>query len=111
RPLLSATTRVHEPAEAAEACRGLIDAAGGAEAFFGRPGAEAALRTTWAGAAARAGGARPLPPAELEREVDAELACSVGRFERELGYRARYFAYPWMLGTRRSLDRLAELGI
>src|SRR5690606_10297242 len=44
QPLLSATTRVYEPAEAAEACRELIEAAGGAAAFFGRPGAEAALR-------------------------------------------------------------------
>jgi peptidoglycan/xylan/chitin deacetylase (PgdA/CDA1 family) len=110
QPMLSARTRMLESSTAARACRRVVEQQGPAE-FFVRRDADAALRAAHAYAIARGGGVTPMSAAELERDVAAELALAVESFERELGRRPRYFAYPWMLGTRRSVELLAELGI
>ena len=105
-PLLSAPTRLVEPASAAEACRGLVEAGGGA-AFFARRSALAELRAAHGAALERP---EWLSSGELRREVEAELTLAVESFRRELGRAPRYFAYPWMLGSQGSLSLLMELG-
>lgn len=108
QPLLSAVARVLEPQSAPDACRELVKAGG--PAFFERRDAERALRHVHAAAVARDGGAERLTAFETSRQVEAEIVSSVAAFERELGRRPRFFAYPWMLGSPRSLEVLAELG-
>jgi peptidoglycan/xylan/chitin deacetylase (PgdA/CDA1 family) len=108
-PLLSAERRVLEPAGAAEACRLAVEA-GGKEAFFAAPNWAARLEKVHAAAVARMGGAQAVSEAELKRQIDAEVREGVAAFERELGRKPRFFAYPWMLGSRASLALLAEHG-
>lgn len=104
-PLLSASERFIEPPEAAAACCALVEAGGGA-AFFERRGAAAELAAAHRSAARRTPG-RTIGAAEL---ADAELELAVETFRARLGRPPRYFAYPWSLGTHRSLQRLADLG-
>jgi hypothetical protein len=108
-PLLSASRRVLEPAAAAEACRLAVEA-GGRAAFFKKRDWAARLKKVHDAAVTRMGGAETVSEAELRRQVEAELRESVAAFERELGRRPRFFAYPWMLGTETSLDLLGEHG-
>jgi peptidoglycan/xylan/chitin deacetylase (PgdA/CDA1 family) len=110
RPILSADRRVLEPPAAADACRRLVEAEGGA-AFFVRPKAVAELRAAHAAAIARGGPAERLPESEFLRQLESELRLAVECFERELGRKPRYFAYPWMLGSEQSLELLAGLGM
>ena len=105
-PLLSAPSRIVEPARAAEACRSLVDAGGGA-AFFARGSAFAELRAAHAAALEKP---ERLTASELRRDVEAELTLTVESFRRELGRAPRYFAYPWMLGSHSSLALLGGLG-
>ena len=111
QPLLSARSRVVEPPTAAAACRRVVEQQGGAAAFFGRADASAVLAAAHAEAVRTGGAATPMSEAECERGIEAELWRAVERFELELGRRPKFFAYPWMLGTARSLDLLADLGI
>jgi peptidoglycan/xylan/chitin deacetylase (PgdA/CDA1 family) len=108
-PLLSAERRVLEPPGAAEACRLAVEAAG-REAFFERPDWAARLRKVHDAAVTRTGGASAVSEAELKREIETEVREGVAAFERELGRKPRFFAYPWMLGSEPSLELLAEHG-
>jgi peptidoglycan/xylan/chitin deacetylase (PgdA/CDA1 family) len=108
-PLLSAERRVLEPAGAAEACRLAVEA-GGREAFFAAPDWAARLRKVHDAAVTRTGGAEAVSAAELQRQIEAEVREGVDAFERELGRKPRFFAYPWMLGTQASLALLAHHG-
>jgi hypothetical protein len=49
--------------------------------------------------------------AEFQDLVTSEFQHARQRFERELGVKPRYLAYPWMLGSRLSLDLAKESGI
>lgn len=107
-PLLSAPRRLIESTEATAACRALVEREGGA-AFFEHADWRPRLAAVHA-AAERRSPARFVPRAALERLVDRELDTAGTIFERELGRRPRYFAYPWMLGSAASLERLAARG-
>lgn len=108
-PLLSAQLRVLEPSLAAEACR-LVVAAGGGEAFFAAHDWASQLTRVHEAAVARRGAA-VLPTADFRHEVETEVREGLAAFERELGRRPRFFAYPWMLGAPDTLELLAELGV
>lgn len=108
RPLLATSRRFEPDEEAARACRNWVSAHGGPE-FFARPGALAELRKVHrraAGHEARSSAA----PRPARDDIATELELAVATFERALGRRPRYFAYPWSLGSDASLAMLAELG-
>lgn len=107
-PLLSAAERYLEPPLAAAACRELVESNGGPR-FFRRSTAVAELRALHAAVIARSRGTL-VGEREFGDEVEAELALAVETFRRALGRRPRYFAFPWMLGSERSLRILADLG-
>lgn len=111
RPLLSARSCVLDPPDAAAACRSVVAEAGGPALFFRRPDADQVLRAAYVSAVAHGGGSIPLSSRELDREVEREIGGAFESFEQRLGRPARFFAYPWMLGTRRSQELLAESGI
>lgn len=110
-PLLSAKTRLLEARSAAEACRRLVAAAGGAAPFFARANAEAELRSEHDRALQRDGGVQRMTDRELREQIEDELEQTVKCFERELNLKPRFFAYPWMLGSKHTLERLRDLGI
>lgn len=107
-PLLSSRFRLLENEAAAEACRGLV-AAGGGAAFFLREDARALLRRTFAEASHR-GRARRADPAAFDALLREEFECSRGSIQRRLGRPPELFAYPWMLGSDLSLRYAAEAG-
>ncbi len=107
-PLLSSGFRVLEDEAAAADCRGLV-AAGGGATFFQRKDARALLRRTHA-QAARPGGARRADPAAFERLLRDEFEHPRALLECRLGRAPELFAYPWMLGSDRSLRYAAEAG-
>ncbi|HEU4617077.1 MAG TPA: polysaccharide deacetylase family protein [Gammaproteobacteria bacterium] len=109
-PLLSAHTRMLEPEAAADACRLAVEA-GGREAFFASRDWAARLKKVHDAAVTRTGGATSVARSELGRQVEAEIQEAVAAFERELGRKPRFFAYPWMLGSPESLAALADVGV
>ena len=106
-PLLSASRRILENRMAVQACREAVESGGGT-AFFGRRDWASRLR-----AVHRAAGGRTecLEGRRFENLVASEFALSKELFEAELGYRPQYFAFPWMLGSERSVELAAEFGI
>lgn len=108
-PLLSAERRLLEPAAAVQACRELV-ATQGAERFFGRPGWQERLLSAHDSVP---GGPRLERISETATRALAatELAQAAECFERELGSRPRFFAYPWMLGSADSQGLLRDLGL
>lgn len=107
-PLLSAGRRYLESAMVVRECRRF--AAELADAAKEHPEASAKLRKRYEEVSALHPG-RWASEAELERECVREFEVSRGRFEDELGYAPRYFAYPWMLGNARSLELARRHGI
>lgn len=109
-PLLSAPLRVLAPPAAAEACRRAVEAAGGSP-FFERRDWAARLGRVHEAAVTRQGGAARMSATDFRRQVEAEVRDAFAVFERELGRRPRFFAYPWMLGSRASLETLARFRV
>jgi peptidoglycan/xylan/chitin deacetylase (PgdA/CDA1 family) len=108
-PLLSAERRFLENEELASACRELVEREGGGD-FFREPGWERRLRRFYQEHAIRLRGSF-MPEAELWRMVQSEFEYSREEFASHLGYAPTYFAYPWMLGSKRSLDLARAAGI
>jgi peptidoglycan/xylan/chitin deacetylase (PgdA/CDA1 family) len=106
-PLLSARLRVLENPAAVRACRELVEAGGGT-AFFEHRDWASRLRAAHQSAGGRAGRFEGEP---FEALVASEFALSQELFEAELGYRPQFFAFPWMLGSERSLDWAVKFGI
>jgi hypothetical protein len=98
-----------ESPAAAEACRRAVDAGGG-RAFFEKRNWASCLAAVHDAAVTRFGGSERMPAADLRRQVQAEVREAVAAFERELGRRPRFFAYPWMLGSPATLELLAGTG-
>jgi hypothetical protein len=109
-PLLSATQRVLEDEIVVCACQEAVRSGGG-ERFFADPRWEKRLRRVHAKAASPGSGMLPVPDQEFNALVASEIACSQADFEHELGYRARFLAYPWMLGSALSLELAGAAGI
>jgi peptidoglycan/xylan/chitin deacetylase (PgdA/CDA1 family) len=106
-PLLSARRRILENPMAVQACRETVEAGGGA-AFFGHRDWAKRLRAVHRAAGGRA---ECLEGGRFEALVASEFALSQELFEAELGYRPRFFAFPWMLGSERSVELAGEFGI
>lgn len=107
-PLLSATRRHIESAETVRQCRAFV--AEREKSFFTRPDALAALRRRYEDIHARHPG-RWATEDEIEQQKLFELDRSRERFEEELGYTPTYFAYPWMLGNRHSMELARRAGM
>lgn len=107
-PLLSAHTRYLENEALSEACREYVRSRGG-ETFFSRR----IWRSELLGEYRRR--ARSLPgvqmgTAEIEPMIASEFELTRARFQTELGYAPRVIAYPWMLGSRTSLEHARRHG-
>jgi peptidoglycan/xylan/chitin deacetylase (PgdA/CDA1 family) len=107
-PLLSASRRYLENRELAELCRAQVRDSSGR--FFDQTGALKHLVAVHAQHARRLKG-RFAGDDELDALVVSEFERGREEFRRQLGYAPRYLAYPWMLGTRRSLDVAKQAGI
>ena len=109
RPLLCASHRfVEDPGVAAE-CVGFVEHSGGAS-FFERPNALAQLRHLHAHCAAGSPG-RYLSDGAFRALMASEFELSRDHFRRHLGYPPEYLAYPWMMGSRQSLELATAFGI
>lgn len=109
-PLLSAGRRVLEDGAVTRACREYVAAEGGA-AFFARPDWKARLGALLGGRRRPAAGAREIPAAKFRALVASEYEAASELFERELGVRPHYLAYPWQLGSTLSLELARAAGI
>ena len=109
-PLLGAGRRVLEDEATARACREYVAAEGGA-AFFDRPDWEARLGALLGGRRRPASGMREIPAVEFRALMVSEYEAASELFERELGVRPHYLAYPWQLGSALSLELARAAGI
>jgi peptidoglycan/xylan/chitin deacetylase (PgdA/CDA1 family) len=107
-PLLSARRRYLENPEVIRLCLEFV--AGQGEGFFAEPDARARLREHYTGVAAERRG-RWATEKELVRQMTIEFDRSRELFREQLGYTPRYFAYPWMLGNRRSMQLARWVGM
>jgi peptidoglycan/xylan/chitin deacetylase (PgdA/CDA1 family) len=109
-PLLSAPYRILEDPELTRICQERVAREGG-EAFFSRADCSARLRTTYRDTRRRSHGAKRLEGKRFEELAASEFLFTQRLFESELGGKARYLAYPWMLGSALSLKLATEAGI
>lgn len=107
-PLLSAERRYLENEKLAAACQQLVASGGGD--FFAQSGWERRLRSFHRERAPRLRG-RFMSTADLRRLMQSEFQRTREEFHSHLGYAPRYLAYPWMLGSRTSLELARESGI
>jgi peptidoglycan/xylan/chitin deacetylase (PgdA/CDA1 family) len=109
-PLLSADRRLLENEAVAEECRRLVASEGGAE-FFLRPDWQRVLAQVHRRLQGIYGGMRHVADREFQALVRSEFVLAREAFAVELGTQPRYFAYPWMLGSDRSLQAAVETGM
>jgi hypothetical protein len=109
-PLLSASERFIEDEAVVNACLEHVAARGGAD-WFSTPGWRTELLRVHTRAARESGGPSRVAPDEFGRLLESELLLTKGRFETELGRPPRYLAYPWMLGSARSIELAARAGL
>jgi peptidoglycan/xylan/chitin deacetylase (PgdA/CDA1 family) len=100
-PLLSADARFLEPPAAARACVEFVAQAGG-EAFFSAPNWAAQLRKVHDESSGR--GMQLMEQSRFEALVSSEFVLSRQLFEAELGFVPRYFAFPWRVGSKKSIE-------
>jgi peptidoglycan/xylan/chitin deacetylase (PgdA/CDA1 family) len=108
-PLLSAHRRYLESEDLSRRCMEFVADRGGTD-FFARKNWAAELRGLHA-QAARGMRGRMQDPDEFERLAASEFAQARAAFERHLGYAPSSLAYPWMLGSHRSLELARDFGI
>jgi peptidoglycan/xylan/chitin deacetylase (PgdA/CDA1 family) len=108
-PLLSAERRYLESAELETACQQLVESEGGHE-FFTRPHWQRRLRQFHRERAGRLRGSF-MTAADLRLLMRSEFERAREEFISHLGSAPRYLAYPWMLGSRTSLELAREFGI
>lgn len=107
-PLLSASRRYLENSELTMACRQFVQQLGGPE-FFADAGWRRRLHAFHRshGAALRG---RYMSDSELDELIASEFTLSREKFRSQLGYAPTCIAYPWMLGSRRSLELARRSG-
>src|SRR5436305_13958840 len=108
-PLLSAERRYLESDELTRACQQLVESGGGRD-FFTQAGWQRRLRRFHRERATRLRGGF-MSQAELRRLMQSEFERSREEFVANLGYAPKYLAYPWMLGSRASLELARGFGI
>jgi peptidoglycan/xylan/chitin deacetylase (PgdA/CDA1 family) len=104
-PLLSARRRYLENGDATRVCCDFVARHGGVE-FFAQPDWRTRLHRVFRECVRGAPG-RFMPDSEFAELVASEFELSRAEFRRHLGYTPYAIAYPWMLGSRASLQ-LAE---
>jgi peptidoglycan/xylan/chitin deacetylase (PgdA/CDA1 family) len=107
-PLLSAQRRYLENGDVTRACREFVDSHGGAE-FFTQPDWSASLDRVFAEHAKSAPG-RFMDEAAFDALVASEFELCRDEFKRHLGYAPHCIAYPWHLGSTRSLQLAKRSG-
>jgi peptidoglycan/xylan/chitin deacetylase (PgdA/CDA1 family) len=108
-PLLSASRRYLENHELAEVCRAFVLQSGEA-GFFERSDALKRLAAVHAQHGHRLRG-RFVSDDALACLAMSEFDRCREEFKAQLGFTPRYLAYPWMLGSRRSLQFAKQAGI
>ena len=101
-PLLSATTRYLEHAVVTDHLQDLVERNGG-PSFFVHANWRAVLLKEHASRSRQLRGVQ-MSAAELETLVNSEFELSTAAFRQHLGYTPRTLAYPWMLGSARSVE-------
>lgn len=101
-PLLSATTRYVENDALTDALQDYVRRNGGPSFFVRAKWRETLLREYRKRSSELAG--EQTSAADMEQLVTSELELTVAAFRRQLGYAPRTLAYPWMLGTTRSVE-------
>jgi peptidoglycan/xylan/chitin deacetylase (PgdA/CDA1 family) len=107
-PLLSAGGCVIDDPDLEKACQ--QEAASQAD-FFDHPSWRSRLEQVYHSQRTGNLAVKRMDPDEYVKLVETEFQCSSQVFERELGYRPAYFAYPWMLGSDLSLRMASYAGI
>ena len=103
QPILSAGSRVVEDANLSKLCQEFVaDNAG--EDFFNDKNAVLKLKKFYNQKRLKNNNFRTVQNKEFVSFVTSEFDLSAELFIRNLGYSPRYFAYPWMLGSKLSLD-------
>ena len=107
-PLLSARGRYLESAGLTDACVQLVERSGGAD-FFARPDWEARVQRLYG---SRAGVLRGehMQDEEFRALVASDLELAHAEFRAHMGYAPTSLAYPWMLGSRLSLEVARRCG-
>lgn len=108
-PLLSATRRFVENAELTDACRELVQRNGG-DAFFAQPQWRQELGDMHRRLSAHMSG-RFLEEQEFRALIASEFELSRELFRKHLGCPPTCIAYPWMLGSRLSLELAKRHGL
>jgi peptidoglycan/xylan/chitin deacetylase (PgdA/CDA1 family) len=107
-PLLSAPTRYVENAALTLACQEYVERSGGA-AFFSQHKWRTALLGEYRRLARDLIGMQ-MQETEFANLVASEFELSATEFRKHLGYAPHTIAYPWMLGSRLSLELAARHG-
>jgi peptidoglycan/xylan/chitin deacetylase (PgdA/CDA1 family) len=107
-PLLSAPRRFLENPGLTEACVRLVAESGG-EAFFSRPDWVLSLHRLYASRSSVLQG-EFMSEVAFAKLVESEFERTRADFLTHLGYAPGCVAYPWMLGSRRSLDLARQHG-
>jgi hypothetical protein len=108
-PLLSAKRRFIENSDLTEACRELVQCKGG-EAFFAQPNWRQELRDMHTRLGERMSG-RFMDEQAFCALVASEFELSRELFRKHLGCAPTCIAYPWMLGSRLSLELAKRHGL
>ena len=107
-PLLSASRRYLENSHLTRACREFVEHEGGTR-FFTTPDWRARINDFYRQRAAASPGCF-LDDAGFERLVLSEFELCSDAFQRQLGYRPHCIAYPWHLGSHRSMALAKKCG-
>ena len=108
-PLLSATRRYVENGDITNACRDYVERNGG-EQFFARPQWRQELGDLHRGLSEQLHG-RYLDDQDFHALVASEFELNREQFRKHLGCPPTCLAYPWMLGSRLSLETAKRYGI
>jgi peptidoglycan/xylan/chitin deacetylase (PgdA/CDA1 family) len=107
-PLLSSDRRFVESPGLTSACTQLVADCGG-EAFFELSDWRARLHRLHQ-VRSRVLSGELLAPADFDRLLESEFELAREEFRRQLGYAPTSIAYPWMLGSQRSLELAKRYG-
>ena len=100
-PLLSGSRRYLENEAITQGCRDLVARNGGPE-FFKSKGWSSALKAECRGMSKYKG--QMMSDAKFRKLLESEFELSVAEFRTHLGYPPKTLAYPWMLGSKLSLE-------
>jgi hypothetical protein len=110
QPLLSASHRVLEDFDITRRCQEFVESKGGG-LFFANKRWRSDLDRIYRTARRQSSGFVRVEHQEFEALVESEFTLTQRSFEAQMGERARYLAFPWMLGSTLSLKLAAEWGI